>query len=97
VKGLQHFLSLSDLEEAARRTARSSFSSNFQRSSLISLVLSPHFPPKYSRKVSWEEPSVLLGGAPVDGSVIGYSWERQWYASAFGSEPQWAEVAETAH
>jgi hypothetical protein len=23
--------------------------------------------------------------------------ERRWYASAFGSEPQWAEVAETAH
>jgi hypothetical protein len=23
--------------------------------------------------------------------------ERRWYTSAFGSEPQWAEVAETAH
>jgi hypothetical protein len=35
----------------------------------------------------------------VDGSVIGYdsSIERRWYASAFGSEPQWAEAAETAH
>jgi hypothetical protein len=50
------FLTLLDLEEAARRTARSSFSSNFQRSSLISLVLSPHFSLEYSRKVSWEEP-----------------------------------------
>jgi hypothetical protein len=64
---------------------------------LISLVLLPHFPPEYSRKVSWEEPEVLLGGAPVDRSVIGYSWEQRWYASAVVSEPQWAEVAETAH
>jgi hypothetical protein len=55
-EGSSTFLTLSDLEEVARRTARSSFSSNFQRSSLISLVLSPHFPPEYSRKVSWEEP-----------------------------------------
>jgi hypothetical protein len=23
--------------------------------------------------------------------------ERRWYASAFGSEPQWAEVVKTAH
>jgi hypothetical protein len=55
-EGSSTFLTLLDLEEAARWTARSSFSSNFQRSSLISLVLLPHFPPKYSRKVSWEEP-----------------------------------------
>jgi hypothetical protein len=55
-EGSSTFLTLLDLEEAARRTAWSSFSSTFQRSSLISLVLSPHFPLEHSRKVSWEEP-----------------------------------------
>ena len=43
---------------------------------------------------------VLLGGAPISVSVIGYPTEYLWwwyaYASAFGSLPQWAETAHTA-
>jgi hypothetical protein len=43
------------------------------------------FPPQYSRKLSWEEPLVFLGGA-----IVGYSWEGllSRYASAFGSDQE---------
>ena len=42
---------------------------------------------------------VLLGGAPMSVSVIGYPAEYLWwryaYASAFDSEAQWADAQET--
>jgi hypothetical protein len=48
-------------------------------------LLSRGFPPQYSCKLSWEEPLVLLGGAPV-----WYSWEGllSGYASAFGPDQE---------
>ena len=43
---------------------------------------------------------ILLGGAPISVSVIGYPTEYLWwwyaYASAFGSLPQSAETAHAA-